>query len=348
MTWIPYKYHTRVPNPPQIVIISVTDAAYRQRGIQQQNASVYCYACRYPNYRYIHFDSNEYYLCARLENIVFVKPCIVLTYMLSNPDVEWILLLDADIGVVNLTRPIEHYLPSDDEEDIHAIFYERFNGEIQSAGYLIRNHPWSHGFLARWLEWIPRTWNFTTGKGDNGALHIHLLDTVEGVSLDKRNECWRAYQKVSLFNNTYHNYVGCVKCALEGRWQFKHVRILRRGHGFARDPILGAILIPDHDLFIHGDKDNMTAFYKAPIDTNQCCKDRQWQLPIPEELFLHDAIDVRQQIIGVDQAIALELSMTVGVADISSCWPHCTSKLNEYWRRQFLDKVCRVAAWRNN
>ena len=268
--------------------------------------------------------------------------------MLNNPTVEWILFLDADVGAVNLTRSIETYMPTEQEKNINAIFYERFNGEIQSAGYLMRNHPWSHRFLAGWIEWMPRTANFSTGKGDNGALHMHLLDTVEGVSRDKRNECWHAYQRVTLYNNTYHAYVGCVKCALEGRWQFEHIRILRRGHGFSRDAVLGAVLFPDHDLFIHGDKDNMTAFYKAPIDTTQCCKDPQWQLPIPKEIFLHNRTELRQHIINLDINVVKDLPMTMGTPDIGHCWPCCSSAPNEYWRQQFLNKVCQTAAWQNN
>jgi hypothetical protein len=335
-----------VENPSPIVIISVTDALYRQRGMRQQNASVYCYACHHSNYRFISIDVNKYYTCGRVEHGGYSKHCVLLRYMLSNPEVEWFFLLDADMSVVNLTRKIDKYLPSKEEKDIHIIFYERFNGEIQSAGFFIRNHPWSHRFLAGWLEWLPRTINFTIGKGDNGALHMHLLDYAEGVSQDKRNQCWRVFQKVHSTFHTYHNYVGCVKCALGYRWTFKHFRILRRGHTFARDALLDARLLSDYDFLIHGEKDNMTKFYSDRINTDQCC-DPQWKLPIRKEIFVHNKTEVRRLMLYLDKKAAEDYPTSIGVSDISHCWPKCTSIPNQYWKELFFNKVCRNATWLN-
>ena len=266
--------------------------------------------------------------------------------MLNNPEIEWIFLLDADMGVVNLTRRLEHYLPSKEENDIHIIFYERFNGEIQSSGYLIRNHPWSHRFLAGWIEWLPRIFNSTIVSGDNGALHLHLLDHVEGVSEEKRKQCWRVFQNITLVHRTYHDYIGCVKCALGYRWKFQHIKILRRGHGFARDAVLAPRLFVDHDLFISGSKDNMTEFYNARINTDECCHSL-WELPIPKEFYMNNKTKAHHLMLKLDEAVARGLPTSIGVPDVGHCWPNCTSIPDEYWREQFFDKVCRNATWLN-
>ena len=324
----------------------MSDAKYRAKGIQQQNASVYCYTCHHPNYRFLSIDIDDHYVCARLEKRGFSKPCIVLKYMLNNPQIEWILLLDSDMGVVNLTRRLEHYLPSKEEKDLHLILYERFNGEIQSAGYFIRNHPWSHRFLLGWLDWLPRIFNSKIGSGDNAALHLHLLDHVEGVSEEKRKQCRRVFHSVTLDHRTYHNYIGCVKCALGYRWKFQHIKILRRGHAFARDPVLGPRLFVDHDLFIHGSKDNMTLFYKAPIYTDQCCHS-QWELPIPKEYYMSNKTEAHGLMLYLDGAIAKDLPTSIGVPDIGHCWPNCTLTTDEYWKEEFFNKVCRNVTWLN-
>jgi hypothetical protein len=174
---------------------------------------------------------------------------------------------------------------------------------------------------------------------------MQILYSVEEVSQEKRNQCWRAYQMAVPYNNSYQGYIGCVKCALEGRWEFRHIRILRRGHGFARNAFLGRILLANHDLFIHGEKDNMSQFYTGPINTDQCCNDTEWKLPLREEMFLHNMTESRYRIAIEDEIMANENWMSIGIPDVSHCWPHCTPIPNEHWRQQFLNKVCHNDTW---
>ena len=325
--------------------MTVTDTYYRQKGIQQQNASLVCYANRYTNYRFIHADSDQHHVCRNMPNNFFKKHCVVLWYMITNPDADWMLFLDADVGVVNLARRIEDYLPAKDETDMHIIFYERFNGEIQSCCYLVRNHPWSHRFLARWLEWQPVISKIVYHNNDNGPLHLHILDNVEGISQKSRNQCRRAFELSTPFNDTYMKFVGCVRCALKGRWQFRHIRILRRGTAFSREPILGPYLIANYDFVIHGPKDNMTAFYKEYIDTHECRTNTSWQLPLRAENILYNMSEVRQRMAYIFNHTAIEYAFTIGVPETAHCWPHCSSVANKYWYQEFRPKICENATW---
>jgi hypothetical protein len=340
-------YERNTTNPLQIVIITITDAAYRRMGIEQQNASLICYAHRYPNYRFLSLDFSYSYACLHIPNVYFRKHCVILMYMINHPDIDWILVLDADIGVVDLTRRIEEYLPTKNETDIHIVFYERFNGEVHAGGYLIQNHPWSHRFLIGWLDWEPRITSFPGSNGDNGALHMHLLDTVEGVSQKIRDECWHAYGLAVPYNDTYQFYIGCVKCALDYRWEFRHIRILRRGHGYISDPIFGARLIASHDFLMHGDKNNMTIFYTHNIDTDECRRNSSWQLPLRLEMIVYNVTEARDRFANADNSVARGLWMGIGVADIGHCWPHCSSVTSEQWRAKFKDKLCKHALWKN-
>ncbi|CAF4723297.1 unnamed protein product, partial [Rotaria sp. Silwood2] len=187
------------------------------------------------------------------------------------------------------------------------------------GGYLVRNHPWSHRLFARRLEWPPCLSHIVAANNGHGPLHMHILDTVEGVLRGKRNQCWHAYQLAIPFNHTYDAYIGCIRCALEGRWQFQHTRILRRGHSFTRDPIFGPMLIADHDFLIHDNKNNVTQFYTDCIDVEICRTNTTWELPLSEEMIIRNQISARDRMTSYDRYIAGVYSMSIGVADIGHC-----------------------------
>jgi hypothetical protein len=264
-------------------------------------------------------------------------------YLLENIHIQWLLVLDIDVLVMNLSKKIESYLPdADTNSSIHMIFYERFNGEIMAGNYLIHNHPWSHRFLSRWIEYERHIKHFKFHNSDNGALHIHLLSNMVGDASEVTyNRCYRIYEKVTE-PTLYHTYVGCCKCALGGRWELEHVRILRRGH-LGHD-MKKRILSPT-DFLIHGHKQNIGTYYSKTIDTYKCINS-EWNLPIREDVVMTNFTEVKETIKNFDYAAATAYPQSIGLPDISECWPNCVD--NEVRRQAFIDKVCHQnASWRS-
>jgi hypothetical protein len=251
---------------------------------------------------------------------------------------------------VNLSKKIESYLSdSDSDSSIHLIFYERFNGEIASENYLIHNHPWSHKFLSHWMEYEQPTKHFKFHNHDNGPLHVYLLgDMVGNVSQSAYDHCYRIYERAT-DAASYHTFVGCCKCALDGRWEFEHLRILRRGHSFVRDNLghdMKKRIWSPTDFLIHGHEQKIGTYYSKAIDTYECVNS-EWNLPIREDVIMTNFTEVKETIKKFDHAAAEAYPQSVGLPDISDCWPNCVN--NEARRQAFIEKVCHEdASWRSH
>jgi hypothetical protein len=312
---------------------------------EQHIASLTCYA--YQNaYQFILIDLQKYPKCANItQSIYFQKHCLVLMYLLDNTQIQWFLVLDMNVLVLDMSKKIESYLSdSDSDSSIHLIFYERFNGEIATRNYLIHNHPWSHQFLSRWIEYERLTKHFKFHNHDNGPLYVYLLgDMVGDVSQSTYDHCFRIYEKATDVAS-YHTYVGCCKCALGGRWEFKHLRILRRGHSFVRDCLgyeINKLIWPPTDFLVEAHKVNADAFYREKIDTNQCVN-RNWTLPIREDAIITSYTLAKEIVRKYDREAAQGYPQSVGLPDISECWPNCVD--SETRRQSFIKKVCNPIA----
>jgi hypothetical protein len=96
-------------------------------------------------------------------------------YLEQNVDIEWLLVLDADTGVVNPLKCIDEYYSKSDQ----IVFYERFfNWEIMSGNYLVKNVEWSRQFLLGWANYDVKATNIPWSSYDNGALQSHLLYSI--------------------------------------------------------------------------------------------------------------------------------------------------------------------------
>ncbi|CAF1241738.1 unnamed protein product [Didymodactylos carnosus] len=162
----------------RVGILIVSDTKHQQI-YRDQSKTVECYAYRH-NYSFILLDPKEYYPCSRIDNFFFQKHCAVLYYLISHVSkIDWLLVLDGDVVVVNSSNLIERYLPQAPNSSINVIHYERFgNGEIMAGNYLIKNTPWSYLYLAKWVEWRTRLPLEAFHNNDNGVLHMHLLGEV--------------------------------------------------------------------------------------------------------------------------------------------------------------------------
>uniref|UniRef100_A0A1I7SE62 Hexosyltransferase n=1 Tax=Bursaphelenchus xylophilus TaxID=6326 RepID=A0A1I7SE62_BURXY len=184
------------------------------------------------------------------ENVFFRKHCAASVYLSKT---DWMLVLDADTAVVNPNHCIEEYI----DPRVDLVFYERFfNWEITAGNYLVKNTDFARRFLRQWADY---EYNLPDGGFhgyDNGAIHIHVLRTVLPKAVDETEACQTLWANASDYD-TYLAYVTCVKFMLGAVRVFPPMlRILKRGHGMARDGVLTNEEFCEADFMLHGYKQN--------------------------------------------------------------------------------------------
>ncbi|KAI6225372.1 hypothetical protein M3Y99_01346000 [Aphelenchoides fujianensis] len=190
-------------------------------------ASLKCYL-KSTNYSYFYVDVDKDErtrgLCNQ-SNIYYKRHCVGSYYL---KDVDWMLFLDGDIGVVNPDHCIEEWI--DDRVDM--IFYERFfNWEIMAGSYLMRNTEQSRQFMLEWADMESQQFDGFTGY-DNG---IQILKAALPNAVAEIKACDAIYHRAKTLEQ-YYDYVTCCKLQLGAARVFPgSVRIYRRAHGWARD-----------------------------------------------------------------------------------------------------------------
>ncbi len=344
-----YEFDSPMKTSPSSIGIFIVLNNNTVNEYSQHIASLKCYAYKHT-YQFIVIHQKQYPACTNMtKSTNFQKHCSVRMYLLENANIEWLLVLDMDVLVLNMSKKIESYLPiSTTQSSIHMILYERFNGEIMAENYIVNNHPWSHRFLLRWIEFERYTMHFKFHNADYGALHILLLDsTVGDVSQSEYNRCFRIYEKLTS-PALFHTYIGCCKCALGGRWEFNHLRILRRGHSFVRDNFgsdMKQRIWPPTDFLVHGPNMKVDVYYWKTIDTHECTH-WNWVFPIRKDAIMTNFTEVKETMQRFDKSAAEGYPQSIGLPDISDCWPNCID--TEIRRKAFMEKVCHQnASWRS-
>jgi hypothetical protein len=309
-------------NRSQIHIAVVSDEN-AQRYYQQHGKTVLCYAHR-QGYHFTFLDPNIYYRCSSIVNFFFRKHCSVMMYLIQNPDIQWLLVLDGDTFVVNATKTLESFIPKDPL--IHVVHYERFwYNEIMAGNYLIRNHPWSLLYLQKWVEFFKKVPKAAFHNHDNGALHLHFLDMVGKLHDEMYQTCLALYKKARDVRE-YMIFVSCTKCVLRGQKLFAHVILHRRGHSFCRDT-MPENKIHQFDFMIHGYKGNPNDFFDEPGDSSTCINDANWTPKIRQSLIVSDLSMAKKLMREWDELASTRNPESVAYPDIADCWPHCEPEI---------------------
>ncbi|KHN79472.1 hypothetical protein Tcan_04706 [Toxocara canis] len=262
------------------------------------------------------------------KSIYFRKHCAVAAYL---NETDWMMVMDADTGVVNPNHCIEEYI----DERVNMVFYERFfNWEIMSGNYLAKNSEFTRDFLMRWADYefleIGNGW----WKGfDNGALHGAFLETIYPRSTQEYKNC-QAIWFQSKGYDTYMPFVACVRIYLGAvrLWPGK-LRLLRRAHGMARDWYHTGDAWCEVDFMIHGWKANkigengwQSPFTAVP-DPSKCGAHYDgWSWRPEKRVSVSTIREMLQQAERSSADAVPKKYMTIpfySQPDIANCYPEC-------------------------
>lgn len=307
--------------------------------------------------------------CASFSGMVcWARLCSVKAYLTDpNNDLDWVVVVDADAGLVDLTRPLETYLPEkqekddDDDEislsssrrrrrpDYDGVFSIRWkNGNILSGGYMLRKSAFSISFLDDWVA---------LGSGvkhaciDNMFLPLALLRQVEPDNVP----CALMLNATFADFNHYYHYVACVKKALGPGTLFGHKKNhknKRKTNAFLfRMDLIGhswfntisediGMKVSGSEIFVHGVK-NSANFYRVDrsesggkkIISQMCHRETtasQWLSLVHSSLVVTPQ-HMRQLVCHSDVVQALLQQPSRPYPSVFSCWPRCQHESEVYY-----------------
>ncbi|EYC03956.1 hypothetical protein Y032_0090g2332 [Ancylostoma ceylanicum] len=238
----------------RIAIVMVVLADTKMELYASAALSVLCYS-KVQNYEFRILNASHFKSVCSQKDGFFQRHCIVASIL---PLFDYILYLDADIGVVNPKRRVEEYL--DIKADI--VFYDRFyNWEISAGSYLVKNTKWSQDFLYGFANYVNRLPNSFHGT-DNGALHAYVAETVLPNNNSDLNICMEVYKNSKNYWDLFL-YEACIRNILQDNSHLGKIRILHKGTAWARDNwITNNFWSEERDFMIHGWKENQLQTYK--------------------------------------------------------------------------------------
>ncbi|CAJ0597322.1 unnamed protein product [Cylicocyclus nassatus] len=239
---------------------------------QKAMLTVSCYA-RVQGYDFRILNSTHYEGRCPQKDGFFQRHCIVAHVL---PTYDYILFLDADMGVANPKRRIEEYI----DPKVDIIFYDRFyNWEITIGSYLVKNTSWSRDFLlnfAKYEERLPKSFHGT----DNGAIHAYIAEIILGKNDVNLARCMQMYNSSKNWDDLFL-YEACIRNILGNNTTLGKMKILPKGVAWARDNwITNSLWSLERDFIIHGWKENqLSTYWFTPVKIVSKLDDR-WYNPL--------------------------------------------------------------------
>ncbi|KHJ93658.1 hypothetical protein OESDEN_06427 [Oesophagostomum dentatum] len=237
-----------------------------------------CYA-RVWNYEYRILNSSHYMNECPQKDKFFRRHCVVAKTL---PLFDYILFLDADIGVVNPKRLIEEYIDANAE----IVFYDRFyNWEIMAGAYLVKNTRWAQQFLYGFANYefrLPKSFHGT----DNGALHAYIAEVILSPNDSGLAECLFVYNQSRGYEDLFM-YEACIRDLLGNGTNFGLIKILKKGTGWARDNwMTNSLWSPERDFMMHNWKLNQLKSYRRTPVSFVGDSDAKWYNPLAGPISL--------------------------------------------------------------
>eukprot|EP00928_Gymnodinium_smaydae_P039462 TRINITY_DN26957_c0_g1_i1.p1 TRINITY_DN26957_c0_g1~~TRINITY_DN26957_c0_g1_i1.p1 ORF type:complete len:1121 (+),score=244.71 TRINITY_DN26957_c0_g1_i1:157-3519(+) len=243
--------------PKNVGIVTLADKNFRQL-YKKQIDTQRCLA-RAHGYDMWVLESRSYRKCSKyFQNFFFLKHCVVSQFLGDQAAGYVAIVLDADVVAVVLERGLEQW--TNVESDLQ--FYERvWNDEIAAGNYIARNTPFARMFLMQWAGWMshqPKGYS----SADNGAIHQHLVETLQLPGTDRCRKKYRALVADVSDLDPYFDFVRCTKQLLgpPRHWNVKgggRITVWPRIHFFVADGFFINFFASNFmgPVFHHGIKD---------------------------------------------------------------------------------------------
>uniref|UniRef100_A0A0K0E3D6 Glyco_trans_2-like domain-containing protein n=2 Tax=Strongyloides stercoralis TaxID=6248 RepID=A0A0K0E3D6_STRER len=169
-----------------------------------------CYAAhfKYEYYLIVIKDGDTLSGKCCQEDFMYKRHCFLSYYMKENfKDGDFVLVLDADIGIINPSYLLETFIPKAGEE---IIFYERiFNHEIMAGSFFLKNSKYTRNFLLNWSYYDFKHPNSFDGS-DNVGLHYFLLDYIPIEFKMRKGKCYKLWEKAKNWKDC-SVFVACIR-----------------------------------------------------------------------------------------------------------------------------------------
>ncbi|PAV82693.1 hypothetical protein WR25_25674 isoform A [Diploscapter pachys] len=263
--------------PLNIAIVVITNDG-GTKGYSYAIDTVKCY-CKIQGYDFVLAGNVQNSSCNHSDHY-FRRHCHVANILVTGK-YDYLLFIDADIGVVNPNRRIEEFI--DPKFDIE--FYDRFvNQEIMMGSYIVKNSDWSINFLRNFANYQYR---LPIGKGlqhgtDNGGIHAYIAEILyEKTRHIELTNCKKIYNQSRSWTDLFV-FESCIRDMMGVNTDFGHILIFKKGEGWARDNWLTNNMINlNRDFMIHAWKDKQLTKYGKDLPLKIGYKHRaRWFNPL--------------------------------------------------------------------
>lgn len=307
------------------IFVAYTEGAWKKLYRTAQK-SLECYL-KTVNYTLLRIDLDSDPLvkesCSQYESVFYKKHCAALVYLQKT---DWLLVIDADTGVVNPNHCIEEWI----DDRVSVILYERFfNGEFAAGNYLVKNTPFGRKFLQAWADYDFRDWKNTWHGNDQGGLMLVLHELLLPEAVHEYRAC-EDYWRNATGYSTFMRAVTCVRQSLGSRrlWPGK-IRFYRKFHSFVRDGWASYEKWTPEDFMIHGWKKAKISDspFSKDIDPAVCGKGlRGWPWKSKKQATI---LEMRKIVKGAEGFYRSQFPVSAKVipyldkVSVADCYPNC-------------------------
>ncbi|CAJ0606297.1 unnamed protein product [Cylicocyclus nassatus] len=190
------------PSRSNIAILTIVKSNSDRARYKTAMDSMECYALQ-NNYTYLQLYGENFKTICEQNHIHFQRHCIV-AHILKIHHYRWVLLLDADVGVVNEKRRLEEYI----KEEANIILYDRFlSFQVAAGSYFAKKSNFSVVFLRGWADYsfrLPKSYR----TKDNDAIHMWLVELI-APNAPLAPVCWLLWRRARDITSIQHFTVCC-------------------------------------------------------------------------------------------------------------------------------------------